>query len=201
MRTPRSTNFVVSESRSPRSVRRPVRRARARNLSTTRSARGCHPCLRYGVLPVCPGRTIVSWSGRRDSNPRPRPWLGRALPLSYTRIREAGGDGSPATGRAMPNADRECNSRRVTFESALITGYRSEYGELPPNGTRTAATLPLPPVSVGTGGSGRPVCRATIRAISRTSPAACRSIRRGGSHRNRRWPTIQRTPDRHRSQA
>src|SRR6202048_2942030 len=27
-----------------------------------------------------------SWSGRRDSNPRPRPWQGRALPLSYTRI-------------------------------------------------------------------------------------------------------------------
>src|SRR4051794_32581628 len=28
------------------------------------------------------------WSGRRDSNPRPRPWQGRALPLSYTRIRD-----------------------------------------------------------------------------------------------------------------
>ncbi len=27
------------------------------------------------------------WSGRRGSNPRPRPWQGRALPLSYTRIR------------------------------------------------------------------------------------------------------------------
>jgi Ala-tRNA(Pro) deacylase len=27
-----------------------------------------------------------NWSGRRDSNPRPRPWQGRALPLSYTRI-------------------------------------------------------------------------------------------------------------------
>ena len=27
------------------------------NLSTTRSARGCHPALRYVVLPVCPGRT------------------------------------------------------------------------------------------------------------------------------------------------
>jgi hypothetical protein len=28
------------------------------NLSTTRSVRGCHPCLRYAVLPICPGRTI-----------------------------------------------------------------------------------------------------------------------------------------------
>gem|GEM_PF-2455090 len=36
------------------------------------------------------------WSGRRGSNPRPRPWQGRALPLSYTRIRD-GGDCSPAT--------------------------------------------------------------------------------------------------------
>src|SRR3954463_7676306 len=25
------------------------------------------------------------WSGRRDSNPRPQPWQGCALPLSYTR--------------------------------------------------------------------------------------------------------------------
>src|SRR6202165_1457907 len=49
------------------------------------------------------------WSGRRDSNPRPRPWQGRALPLSYTRIREAGGDRSPATGRAGPNAGAESN--------------------------------------------------------------------------------------------
>src|ERR1700722_5958045 len=27
------------------------------NHSTTRSARGCHPCHRYVVLPICPGRT------------------------------------------------------------------------------------------------------------------------------------------------
>jgi hypothetical protein len=37
-----------------------------------------------------------NWSGRRGSNPRPRPWQGRALPLSYTRIR-IGGDCAPAT--------------------------------------------------------------------------------------------------------
>ncbi len=40
------------------------------------------------------------WSGRRDSNPRPRPWQGRALPLSYTRIREAGGDGCAGNGQS-----------------------------------------------------------------------------------------------------
>ena len=31
------------------------------------------------------------WSGRRDSNPRPRPWQGRALPLSYARSGRSGG--------------------------------------------------------------------------------------------------------------
>jgi hypothetical protein len=28
------------------------------NPSTTRSARGCHPCPRYDLLPMCPGRTL-----------------------------------------------------------------------------------------------------------------------------------------------
>jgi hypothetical protein len=58
-------------------------------------------------------KSVKSWSGRRDSNPRPRPWQGRALPLSYTRIRAIGGDEPPATGRAMPNAALECNSPRM----------------------------------------------------------------------------------------
>ena len=29
---------------------------------------------------------ITVWSGRRDLNPRPQPWQGCALPLSYARI-------------------------------------------------------------------------------------------------------------------
>ena len=28
----------------------------------------------------------LSWSGKRDSNPRPSPWQGDALPLSYSRM-------------------------------------------------------------------------------------------------------------------
>src|SRR5262250_664398 len=28
---------------------------------------------------------VEIWSGRRDSNPRPQPWQGCALPLSYAR--------------------------------------------------------------------------------------------------------------------
>jgi hypothetical protein len=31
------------------------------NPSTTRSARDCHPCLRYVVLPICPDRTVPKW--------------------------------------------------------------------------------------------------------------------------------------------
>ena len=30
---------------------------------------------------------VAIWSGRRDLNPRPSPWQGDALPLSYSRIR------------------------------------------------------------------------------------------------------------------
>ena len=29
------------------------------------------------------------WSGKRDSNPRPLPWQGNALPLSYSRLTSA----------------------------------------------------------------------------------------------------------------
>lgn len=31
-------------------------------------------------------RRSVNWSGKRDLNPRPSPWQGDALPLSYSRI-------------------------------------------------------------------------------------------------------------------
>ena len=30
-------------------------------------------------------KPLKNWSGRRDSNPRPQPWQGCALPLSYAR--------------------------------------------------------------------------------------------------------------------
>src|SRR6266478_1056615 len=78
------------------------------------------PADRAGFVKLC--HLKKSWSGRRGSNPRPRPWQGRALPLSYTRIREIGGDRSPAIGRAMPNAARECNSPPDGPESAGLTG-------------------------------------------------------------------------------
>src|ERR1700682_1292976 len=72
------------------------------------------------------------WSGGRGSHPRPRPWQVRALPLSYTRIREVGGDHAPATGRAMPNAHRECNSLRVVFEPAQSPDIGAIAGQISP---------------------------------------------------------------------
>src|SRR5262249_43141489 len=53
----------------------------------------------------------VGWSGKRDSNPRPRPWQGRALPLSYSRVTDScdgpiyyhavpGGRGHPGASRS-----------------------------------------------------------------------------------------------------
>src|ERR1700689_4206449 len=34
---------------------------------------------------TCGGWAARNWSGRRDLNPRLRPWQGRTLPLSYSR--------------------------------------------------------------------------------------------------------------------
>ncbi len=36
------------------------------------------------AIRYCPNRLIL-WSGKRESDPRHRPWQGRALPLSYSR--------------------------------------------------------------------------------------------------------------------
>ena len=40
--------------------------------------------LQTSALPL--GYVAIKWSGKRDSNSRPPPWQGGALPLSYFRI-------------------------------------------------------------------------------------------------------------------
>src|SRR4029453_10307380 len=40
------------------------------------------------------------WSGKRDSNPRLRPWQGRTLPLSYSRSRPKVNDTRPTRGQS-----------------------------------------------------------------------------------------------------
>src|SRR5712691_5337729 len=41
--------------------------------------------LRLNHLATPPSHLSHIWSGKRDSNPRPQPWQGCALPLSYSR--------------------------------------------------------------------------------------------------------------------
>src|SRR4051794_24515009 len=43
---------------------------------------------------------VQEWSGKRDSNPRLRPWQGRTLPLSYSRPNDQ------STIKGGPNARR-----------------------------------------------------------------------------------------------
>ena len=67
--------------------------ARCRRPSTGKSPGLLPPCFRGSVettraarrQPLSRSKDWMNWSGRRDSNPRPQPWQGCALPLSYTR--------------------------------------------------------------------------------------------------------------------
>jgi hypothetical protein len=58
----------------------------SRSGSDSRAASGRPPSLHrsYGGQ-LSPAFVSESWSGKRDSNPRLRPWQGRTLPLSYSR--------------------------------------------------------------------------------------------------------------------
>ncbi len=48
------------------------------------------------------------WSGRRDSNPRPQPWQGCALPLSYAR--------SPSVTRLIGGFGLDCKPLNATLQ-------------------------------------------------------------------------------------
>jgi hypothetical protein len=48
--------------------------------------------LQSSALPLGYGANNALWSGRRESNPRPSPWQGDALPLSHFRISSNTGD-------------------------------------------------------------------------------------------------------------
>src|SRR5690606_30638826 len=55
----------------------------------------------------------ANWSGRWDSNPRPQPWQGCALPLSYTRSLLLRRSVAPRTGGYMAELRFECNRKNA----------------------------------------------------------------------------------------
>ena len=57
----------------------------ARNDIRIRPPRGCDPLGKLPVVKASLLHTALNWSGKRDSNSRPQPWQGCALPLSYSR--------------------------------------------------------------------------------------------------------------------
>jgi hypothetical protein len=50
------------------------------------AATGFEPVIKVLQTSALPLGYAAFWSGKRDSNPRPPPWQGGALPLSYSRI-------------------------------------------------------------------------------------------------------------------
>ena len=80
------------------------------------------------------------WSGRRGSNPRPRPWQGRALPLSYTRIRD-GGERAPSTADLcqMPNVNATV---RMRSDAARISRFHQQWLRIGPKHRRTGVCRP-----------------------------------------------------------
>src|SRR5438552_16124304 len=70
------------------------------------------------------------WSGKRDSNPRPRPWQGRALPLSYSRATAV--DFITISSRACPqHVGGVLRRHRIDEEPAapLEAGHPRELGD------------------------------------------------------------------------
>src|SRR5437763_3578391 len=55
--------------------------------STTRSARGCHPCLGYDLLPMSPGWTTEWMERAKGIEPSYAAWEAAVLPLNYARDR------------------------------------------------------------------------------------------------------------------
>ena len=96
-------------------------------------------------------RPICSfWSGRRDSNPRPQPWQGCALPLSYFRTTIAsGGETQNRTGDtrifspllyllsylAIRETWKMAGLTRLELATSGVTGRHSNRPELQPRVT------------------------------------------------------------------
>ena len=126
------------------------------------------------------------WSGKRDSNPRLRPWQGRTLPLSYSRsprtlrqryhrerlrfkalARPAARAASTARQRAAPDAAPAARTQRRGRRSmdAPSAGHGQRSGQPAPNAFRinvTSSASPAPACTVTTskrhGRADHPAC-------------------------------------------
>ena len=124
---------------------RDVGRAGGWSRETTRCRPEAAPCV---TVPVAVRSEVCreeSWSGRGDSNARPLPWQGNALPLSYARLPVGAGDlESPASGRKrkMSSIARivstGCPKRRVSWPRPLTV---LPVG--PPEKASNSGTIPL----------------------------------------------------------
>ena len=77
--------------------------------------------------------SFLTWSGRRDSNPRQLPWQGSALPLSHSRIWCLGAESNHRHGDfqspALPTELSGHLAERVGFEPTVplsITGFQDQ---------------------------------------------------------------------------
>ena len=113
----RSHGISPAGSRAPPVMQR-TRVGGSRSRPPTRST--WQPCLNVLKRKARAGAGLQTWSGRRDLNPRLRPWQGRTLPLSYSRSNSTsiadlvGGEQSTS-----PEAQHSPHSRRLITQSPL----------------------------------------------------------------------------------
>ena len=90
--------------------------------------------------------TQKNWSGRRDSNSRPQPWQGCALPLSYARV-------------SGPSISREQAASRLRG-SQLNSRHRKDYQRI-----RTAGRSPPETMTAISPMKSIPLGRKTMRPV------------------------------------
>jgi hypothetical protein len=64
--------------------------------------------------PFCCFTVKLEWSGKRDSNPRPQPWQGCTLPLSYSRPNDTSHRGL---------GERKLNITKTSYRVKIVSVY------------------------------------------------------------------------------
>ena len=99
------------------------------NPSTTRSARGCHPCLRYDLLPMSPGRTKINLERAKGFEPS-TPTLARSYsttelhphPRDWRRSLAGNGQSYAKCGPRMQQPMRALQIGPITSHRPAIPG-------------------------------------------------------------------------------